>query len=184
MGTLTSLFTGDSTGLARSPKCGYYHHILDAPEETKILGIGWEKRAQDEVGTYAVNCYGGRGTRIGGCNLFAKQSLPYVKEGQVSCPFRGEMCKLGEQGAVAFATPPLPAQILGFNTNIQLEFQRYTTCAPLVSNETFTTYGKSLGEGYEGTWDFHYGPLGSLSKFTHSGAAPAKWTIGNGYSVT
>jgi hypothetical protein len=134
LGTLTNLLTGDSVGLARPSDCGYY--LPQNFQETPAV-VAAQTRFQVDAASYAQACYDGRGSAITGCNLFAKHAISYTATEEVDCPFSGEMCLLGNKGAIEFSTGPVPAQALGFNTAKYLEFQRSTTFAPLVTNETF-----------------------------------------------
>lgn len=159
LGTLTNLLTGDSVGLARASNCGYY--VLEGFELTPAVDAA-QTKLQGDAASYSQTCYGGRGNSITGCNLFARQAIPYTLTEDVSCPFGGEMCLLGSKGAIRFSTGPVPAQALGFNTGKYLEFQRSTTFAPLVRNETFVQQSNS-GEDREFVgFDFYYGWTGPI----------------------
>lgn len=150
LGTLTNLLTGDSVGLARSSECGYY--LSDNVTESPALTAA-RTRLQVDAASYAQTCYDGRGSALVGCNLFARQAISYTATEEVDCPFGGEMCLLGNKGAIKFSTGPVAAQVLGFNTGKNLEFQRSTTFAPLVRNETFVL--KTIG-GSGGAFKLHH----------------------------
>jgi hypothetical protein len=154
LGSLTALLTGDSVGLARSSDCGYY--LPGNIEETPAV-IAAQTRLQVDAASYAQTCYDGRGNAITGCNLFAQQAIPYTSTEEVDCPFGGEMCLLGSKGAIKFSTGPVPAQALGFNTGKYLEFQRSTTFAPLVRNETFVLEFTPGGDNSLKGYQFFYG---------------------------
>lgn len=158
-GTLTTLLSGDSTAIASSKDCGYYHCAAGRDLGRSALTVNREREREETVAAYARNCYNGRGSAIDGCNLFTHQSLPYAVEDQVNCPFGGDMCVLGnERAAVKFSTPPLPAHYLGLNTDKALEFVRTTTCAPLIRNASFIGFDNpDESPGHTGWWYYFYG---------------------------
>ncbi|KAK6428111.1 hypothetical protein LTR95_015747 [Oleoguttula sp. CCFEE 5521] len=171
LGTLANLLSGDSTALIASPTCGYYGIIKDGPRPAKFLSLNRNSRRQGAVGSYARDCYDGRGNTLEGCNLFTKQSLPYGAEDDIPCPFGGDMCVTGaETGAIKFSTPPLPAEYLGLNLGASLEFERTTTCAPLVRNSSFLSHAKPPNQDTSGSWNYDYGPanvVGSNYSFVY-----------------
>lgn len=151
LGTLTNLLIGNSVGPAASAGCSA-HRPMNSSDSSNL--VTEETRLQMAAASYAQSCYSGRGSFITGCNLFARQSLPYTLTEEVDCPFHGGMCLLGDSGAVRFTTGPVPAQVLGFNYGRHMEFERSTIFAPLVRNESFV---KRAGDESLIGFDFYYG---------------------------
>jgi hypothetical protein len=173
VGVVANALQGDSKVLTTSPLCGYYWIDSTRPEAQP-----YHARAQLEAQQYARLCYGGRKSDYK-CDQFLQQSIAYETTVNDDCPFSPGMCHLGPKGAITFSTGPTPALALGVNAKRTLQFERNTTCAPVMMNSTFVEHIPGTIDGCRAQrFRYHYGytPNSNISyEFDLFDRQPSNW---------
>ena len=139
----STFIIGDSAALVKEGRCAYSISRKDdywnAGYERPNSRHGVYGDLTEEALKYAESCYSGR-LSVAECRGVLTQTLPYNITSNSTCPFPAkDMCSLGENSGYSLDTGFLDSKILGFNTRINFQLRRRTTCAPIVQNSTFLT---------------------------------------------
>ena len=164
-------------GLSSDPSCGDYEFHFNSSRHSEPF-LHYERQAEAQAGEYAAKCYG-LNSVDSDCNRFVSQNITYSKAQSASCPFDGNVCDIGENGAFSLSTGLQSGLLLGVNAANPYFFGRTVTCAPLLTGESFVREG--LSDRGEKQWEYWYGR--SLADYTS--ATPMRdssWEI-KGYST-
>ncbi len=130
-----SIFSGlvvsDAVALSRSPHCGLI--VPNRDNSSTVENDKWSKRFQDlevESVEYAKRCYPAN-ARSEECNYFYNQSINFSVKHNGTCPFPGDVCLYGQNGAFSMTTGRISPRTIGINTRLNYQFERTTTCSPL-----------------------------------------------------
>ena len=100
---------------------------------------------------YARRCYTNVTSTPAGCSIYPSQKLPYRTATNAPCPFGGNRCWLGEEGAMRMTTEWLDShKHLGINAQPKhrIHFQRVTTCSVLKIDDLVNATSSSTGDVY------------------------------------
>lgn len=146
----------DNIALSTSPDCGYWQSHNSAKLEIFALN-----RAEEQTANYYQNCYE-MNPSLQDCNLYARRELFSRMTDNDDCPFKGDVCLLGNKSAISFDTGYVDSKYLGINSRQRPFYRRRTVCAPLVTDgyvnviNHFDTLFQT---------QFYYGPL-KVANFT------------------
>lgn len=162
--------------LSSAADCGDYEFEFN-PRTYADAFLEYEREAESQAAEYAQKCYGPTSIATD-CNKFYKQNITY-KANESLCPFYGDVCQRGRNGAYTLTTGLVSSTVLGINAANPYFFERTTTCAPIIADERYVKVGVS--DRGEEQWEYWYGS--SLANYTW--ANPVKesnWEI-KGYSM-
>ena len=162
----------DTSGLTKSDTCGLWTLRENPGPRAQDMEDLRQATKERTVAQYGRDCYGDRSsTSPDSCNFFEKDSIPYVVETGIVCPFEDpDFCE-EPSGSVRFSTGTakesnrIEASFIGINSPSPPKFSRVTTCAPLNMTKPPKHYIKRIEPN---TWNpypqyaYDLGPVGGL----------------------
>jgi hypothetical protein len=167
----------NKVGVSLDPSCGDYDFQFNSSSYSEPF-LQYERQAEAQAGEYAAKCYGPNSV-VSDCTRFVNQNIIYSKNEYASCPFDGDVCDTGKEGAFSLSTGLQSGALLGVNAANPYFFGRTMTCAPMITENNYVKVG--LSNRGEKQWEYWYGR--SLAEYTS--ANPMKessWEI-KGYST-
>lgn len=154
--------------------CGFITYIPPTSEEydAERGGAFWAKYSTQktrESTDYARTCYG---NSAASCRIFPLKELPYSVNIAAKCPFGGDRCALGDDGAFELVTRWLDShKDLGINAPPQnrIHFRKVVTCSVLNIDNLIT-----VTPSPSGTTDMYYYYLGARGFSGENGGT--NWT--------
>ncbi|KAG4433183.1 hypothetical protein IFR05_011343 [Cadophora sp. M221] len=144
--------------------CGFVAFAAPTDEEYSIqfgtpLYSQWATRKSRQATDYARNCYGRAESSAASCRVFSALKLPYSTNTTATCPFKGNRCYLGQQGALEMSTDWLDSHDhLGINAQIEnrIRLRKVATCSVLNINDLISA---SPVRGVD-VYEYYLGPRG------------------------
>ncbi len=119
--------------LARSPKCGTWGISSNSTPQQQAAFRSKTLLDSTSASTYARSCYGQAQDPLA-CTQYTRPNIPWAVSQNVSCPFRSDMCKLGDTSAYQMDTGHVDShQVLGVNAppTDRITYRKVTTCSPI-----------------------------------------------------
>lgn len=172
--TLGGIFSSgvilDSTAICKSPRCG----IWVWGQDTVAANILWNRlslKREKAAASHQERCYRDH-QPVANCNSILGKAISYLAFSNTPCPFKGDVCLLGSNGAFTLDTGLLDSKFLGINSPYTLYFRRQMTCAPLVVNSSYAeaVYSDDANKGTH----YRYGrsATGTFYKSNDTARAP------------
>jgi hypothetical protein len=161
-GTYVGIVCADMVGgtvvISTSSNAGDW--VTDRQSAEYMLGglAVMSENRQRRVWEYKRACYSGNGLDER-CRIYYKRFIPSKPVANVTCPFDGEVCLYGKQGAYKRTTGLLDSNILGINAapSKRPHFRKTMVCSPLRTDGNRVV---SKGEPkYPNEYLYNYGPL-------------------------
>lgn len=166
--------------LRRSGVCGVWDPSSDA--STERLNAYRQKTTSDvlKASAYARSCYTGSSSDLK-CQSFPHSSIPWTLSRNSSCPFGGDLCL--DDHIHQMDTGFIDSHhVLGINApeSHRVSFRKQTTCTPLPTGETYTTWVRgveatNLGWPDDVLLQYDYGPT-TLTNYTYQYNTYAPYT--------
>lgn len=150
-------FPGNAT-IIIGPHCG---NVLMSNLTPSALGLrimnGKNMADSHDAATYVTQCYQGASSL--GCGQYVRNSLPFNRNQNASCPFASGICAYNDHSALELDTGLLDSHFdFGINERPQdrIKFRRVATCAPIHSKP----FAVTANDSSLGTIDYIYaGPV-------------------------
>lgn len=160
-GLFVSTVAVDSTARCKSKGCGAWfpvRHPGQSEDEIAWRRPDFKIDKEEAAAAHEARCYRGDNSADDCDGLFTK-AIPYSEIPNQPCPFKDDTLCL--EKAFVVETPKLSASILGINSRYRFDFQRRTTCAPLITSDEYIRY--------EGSAEFGPGTLPSTVVYNYGG---------------
>lgn len=119
--------------LVRSPNCGTWAISPNSTLEQQAAFRSKTLLDSTSASTYARSCYGQAQDPLA-CTQFTQPNIPWAANQNASCPFSGDMCKLGDTSAYQMDTGHVDShEVLGINAppTDRITYRKVTTCSPI-----------------------------------------------------
>ena len=158
VGVVCADMVGGSVVISASINAGDWS--TDRQSAAYMLGglAAMNEDRQRRVWEYQHACYRGTGLDER-CRRYYRRFIPSHAIANVSCPFDGEVCLYGKQGAYKRTTGLLDSNVLGINAapSKRSYFRQTMVCSPLrTDGDRVVAKGK---HGYPNEYLYNYGPL-------------------------
>ncbi|KAK5056788.1 hypothetical protein LTR84_012320 [Exophiala bonariae] len=195
-GVFSAYIVLDSHGLCKSTNCGHWFPAdvwSGDPTDgnVAVAQVAIHNAKEEGAASHVARCYRGAGS-VDGCDNLLSKSIAY-NVSMSKCPLPGNVCA-HEDLALSLDTGWQDARVLGISSPQKLIFRRRTTCAPLVTNETYVKpfggpngrltiryyYGPAIGQNY--TFET---PMNDLNTRPYMGTYIVKprvcWRVGDAH---
>jgi hypothetical protein len=135
--------------LSSDADCGDYEFEFN-PRTYADPFLEYEREAESQAAEYAQKCYGPTSIATD-CNKFYSQNITY-KKNESLCPFYSDDCQGGRSGAYRLTTGLVSGTVLGINAANPYFFGRTTTCAPIITENSYVRVGVS--DRGEEQWEY------------------------------
>lgn len=181
--TAASLFSSQLTRVASdetlilSDNCGLWS--LSEGLHTLTVHAQQYKNLRDTTSAagYARACYGENPDTLQ-CNHYVQEQIHSTANRNATCPFASGLCKMSDSAAYELDTGPIDSHLhLGINTpeKDRVIYRRRETCAPLNTEEYFSTFNITESPSTHGET---LGWLGDVIKLYNFGPAMNNnWTF-------
>lgn len=148
----------DANDVRIAPRnCGVISHYAPTDPRYSLSGASlysrWSTNKARTATDYARRCYHDTTASLEGCQIYPKRQLPYRIETSAPCPFGGNRCYLGDNGAMRMTTNWLDShRDLGINAPAKnrIRFQKVATCSVLKIDDLVS------GTAVSGTAQYSY----------------------------